>query len=86
MLIYSIRKDMFLMVTVKNNLLEIRMKLMIRKQQEFADLLQLDRSDYTQLENNKKQVSLEKAIKIFLNLKEMIPDLHMEDIFNLNDK
>lgn len=71
---------------VKNNLLELRMKLLIKRQQDFADILQLDRSHYTQVENNKKQVSLDRALKIYTILKEMIPGLHMEDIFKLVDE
>lgn len=74
------------MKIVNNNLLELRMRLRVKRQQDFADLLQIDRSHYTQIENNKKQMSLDRALKIYAILKDLIPDLHMEDIFELVEK
>lgn len=49
---------------VKNRLLEIRLGLGCSKQKDFAFILGLTQQAYNKIENNKKQVTLEKAIEI----------------------
>jgi putative transcriptional regulator len=63
---------------IKNKLLEIRLQLGYKFQKDFAEFLGMDFKDYNRIENNKKQVELETAIKIALKL-----GMHVEDIFKL---
>lgn len=68
---------------IKNKLLSIRLQLGYKKQGEFADYLKIGRSNYNLIENNKKQVTLIMAFYISDRLKEKIPGIHIEDIFEL---
>ena len=65
---------------VKNNLLEIRLKLGYKFQNEFADFLEIGEKDYNRIENNKKQVTLDTALRIAKKL-----NMHVEEIFTLTD-
>lgn len=60
---------------VKNRLLEIRLQLGYKKQKEFAEHLGLNDKTYSQIENNKKQVSLDNAFKISQKLNMKIEDI-----------
>lgn len=61
---------------MKNRLLEIRLKLGYKRQNEFGELLGLSKSAYNMIENNKKQVALESALDIAEKL-----NMHVDDIF-----
>jgi putative transcriptional regulator len=63
---------------IKNNLLEIRLKMGYRFQKDFAEYLGMEQQDYNRIENNKKQVSLETAIIIAHKL-----NMPLEEIFKL---
>lgn len=49
---------------VKNRLLEIRLQLGYKFQSDFAEFLGINIKDYNRIENNKKQVNLETALRI----------------------
>lgn len=61
---------------VKNKLLEIRLKLGYKKQKDFAEYLGMSNKDYNLIENNKKGISLNKALEIAEKL-----ELKVEDIW-----
>lgn len=63
---------------IKNKLLEIRLKLGYKNAKDFADFLELGKSNYSLIENNKKQVTLEQAFKIARKLK-----MNVEEVFEL---
>ena len=63
---------------VRNRLLEIRMSMGYKFQKDFAEFLGIDPNNYNQIENNKKQVSLEIALKISGKLNK-----HVDEIFKL---
>lgn len=63
---------------MKNRLLEIRLNMGYKNQQDFADYLAVGRSNYNLIENNKKQVTLEMAMRIAQKVNK-----HVEDIFEL---
>jgi putative transcriptional regulator len=63
---------------IKNNLLEIRLKMGYRFQKDFAEWLGMEQQDYNRIENNKKQVSLETALQIAQKL-----NMPVEEIFKL---
>lgn len=63
---------------VKNRLLEIRLSMGYKFQKDFGEFLEIDPNNYNQIENNKKQVSLEVALKISQKL-----NLHTDEIFKL---
>lgn len=60
---------------VKNRLLEIRLQMGFKKQKDFAAFLEIDSNNYNQIENNKKQVNLEVALKIVKKLKKPIEEI-----------
>lgn len=66
---------------IKNNLLDIRLKLGYKHAKDFAEFLGMGKSNYSLLENNKKQVTLEQAFIIAKKL-----NMKLEDIFELVDK
>lgn len=63
---------------VKNHLKEIRMREYMLNQTEFAKILDLSQQDYNRIENNKKQVTIETALKISKKLNKPV-----EQIFEL---
>lgn len=66
---------------IKNRLLEIRLKLGYKNAKDFADFLGLGKSNYSLIENNKKQVTLEQAFKIARKL-----HMNVEEVFELVDE
>ncbi|MDU1231647.1 MAG: helix-turn-helix domain-containing protein [Clostridium sp.] len=68
-------------MSVKNRLLEIRLKLGYKKQKDFAEYLSVSQVSYNKWENNSSQPSLEAVMKIskVLNIK-------IEDIIYLEDR
>lgn len=60
---------------VKNRLLDIRLKLGYKKQQDFAKFLEIGRSKYNRYENNKNQPTAE---DLFIIAKKL--NIKMEDI------
>ncbi|SCI99080.1 Helix-turn-helix domain [uncultured Clostridium sp.] len=60
---------------VKNRLLEIRLNLGYKKQQDFAEFLGINRNTYSLIENNKKSVNLDNAFLIAGKLKMKIEDI-----------
>lgn len=60
---------------LKNRLLEIRLKLGYRFQKDFAEYLGLSKKEYNLLENNKRDVTLEKAYEIAERLNMKIEDI-----------
>lgn len=60
---------------VKNRLKEIRMKEYMMNSSQFSELLGVKLSNYSQIENNKKSVSLENAIDIAEKLNRKIEDI-----------
>lgn len=65
---------------IKNRLLDIRLEMKYKTQKEFSDLLNINVKTYSQIENNKKLVSLENAFKIANKL-----NLKIEDIWQYSD-
>ncbi|MCY6485903.1 helix-turn-helix domain-containing protein [Clostridium aestuarii] len=65
---------------IKNKLLDIRLELKYKTQKQFADFLRINVKTYSQIENNKKQVSLENAFKIANKL-----NLKIEQIWQYSD-
>ncbi|MDP4174151.1 MAG: helix-turn-helix domain-containing protein [Bacteroidota bacterium] len=63
---------------IKNRLLQIRLQMGYRFQNEFAEFLGINIKDYNRIENNKKQVSLEVALRISKKICKPV-----EDIFEL---
>jgi putative transcriptional regulator len=64
---------------VKNRLLEIRLHMGYRFQKDFAEFLGVDSNNYNLIENNRKQVSLETALKIAKKL-----NISVENIFTID--
>lgn len=60
---------------IRNRLLDIRLEMKYKTQKEFSDLLDINFKTYSQIENNKKQVSLENAFKIAKKLNLKIEDI-----------
>ena len=60
---------------VKNKLKEIRMKEYMLSQKEFAVLLEVLPDNYSRIENNKTQLSLERAILIAKKLNKKVEDI-----------
>jgi putative transcriptional regulator len=60
---------------VKNRLLEIRLKLGYKNSKDFAELLGLNKSMYSLIENNKRNVNLENAFFIAEKLNMKIEDI-----------
>ncbi|MFR5264492.1 helix-turn-helix transcriptional regulator [Clostridium sp.] len=60
---------------IKNRLLEIRLKLGYKKQDDFAKYLEINRTQYNLYENNKKQPKLEILCKISKKLNIKLDDL-----------
>ena len=63
---------------LKNRLLQIRLGLGYKTAKEFGEFLNIGKSSYSLLENNKKQVTLEQAFIIAEKL-----NMKLEDIFEL---
>jgi len=68
---------------MKNRLKYFRHKLQIDTQTEFAELLGLAKYQLSRFENQRGQPNIETAIRIFQRLKPLLPDLHLEDLFEL---
>ena len=66
---------------LKNKLLQIRLSLGYKTAKDFGELLELGKSSYSLLENNKKQVTLEQAFIIAKKL-----NMKVEEIFELVEK
>lgn len=64
---------------IKNRLKEIRMKEYMLNQKEFAALIDVLPDNYSRLENNKTQVSLERAIIIAKKLNKSVEDVFEVD-------
>lgn len=60
---------------LKNKLKEIRMREYMMSQKDFADMLGFNYGSYSQIENNKKSVSLENAYDIAEKLNKKIEDV-----------
>lgn len=60
---------------LKNKLKEIRMKEYMMTQKEFADMLGINNTTYSKIENYKKSVSLENAYVIAEKLNKKIEDI-----------
>ena len=65
-------------MAVRNRLKEIRMKEYMLNQKEFAELIGVLPDNYSRIESNKAQLSLERAILIAQKL-----NRHVEDIFEV---
>lgn len=65
-------------MAIKNRLLEIRLKLGYKTSKDFAKFLGVGKSNYSLIENNKKQVTLEQAFIIAKKL-----NMKVDDIFEL---
>ena len=64
---------------LRNRLLEIRMKLGYKFQKDFAEFLGMSKKDYNLIENNKKGISLEKAIDIAEKLNMKVEDIWFKE-------
>lgn len=62
-------------VAITNKLLKIRLQKGYKIQKEFAEYLELNRSQYNKYENNKEQPSIEVFYKIAKKLNLKIDDL-----------
>lgn len=60
---------------MKNKLLEIRLKLGYKNSKDFAEFLGLNKSMYSLIENNKRNVNLENAFDIAEKLNMKIEDI-----------
>lgn len=60
---------------VKNKLEDIRMELRYKKQQDFADFLEIDRWLYNRYENNKVQPNAENLLKICIKTGKRIEEV-----------
>lgn len=60
---------------IRNKLLEIRLKLGYKKQRDFAEYLDLNRTQYNKYENNMQQPSIEIFYKIAKKLEITIDQL-----------
>lgn len=67
-------------MVIKNKLLDIRLEKKYKLQKDFAEYLGISEKDYCRIEGNKKQVTLETAIKIAEKL-----DMKVEDIFKIEE-
>ncbi|WP_315117446.1 helix-turn-helix domain-containing protein [uncultured Clostridium sp.] len=65
-------------MVIRNRLLEIRLQLGYKTSKDFAEYLNIGKSNYSLIENNKKQVTLEQAFKIAKKL-----NMKVDDIFEL---
>lgn len=64
---------------IKNNLLSTRLKLGYKKQKDFAEYIEISKSQYIKYENNKEQPSIEVIFKIAKKLNMKIDDLVYEE-------
>ncbi|MBN1058597.1 helix-turn-helix transcriptional regulator [Clostridium botulinum] len=62
-------------MSVKNKLLEIRLSLGYKKQKDFAEYLEINKSQYNKYENNKEQPSIEVFYKISKKLNKKIDEI-----------
>ncbi|KIS22002.1 helix-turn-helix transcriptional regulator [Clostridium botulinum] len=68
-------------MSIKNKLLNIRLSMGYKHAKDFAYFLGIGKSNYSLIENNKKQVTLDQAFKIAKKL-----NMKLEDIFELVDE
>ena len=66
-------------ILLKNRLLEIRLSLGYKFQKDFAEKLGMSKKDYNLIENNKKGISLEKAIDIAEKLNMKVEDIWFKE-------
>lgn len=64
---------------LKNKLLDIRLGRRFKRAKDFAIILDISSPYYSELENNKKQPSLEGAFKIAAKLNLKIDDIWFEE-------
>lgn len=64
---------------LKNKLLEIRLKLGYKNSKDFADFLGVNKSMYSLIENNKRNVNLENAFDIAEKLNMKIEDIWFKE-------
>lgn len=60
---------------IKNRLLEIRLKLGYKNSKDFAEFLEVNKSMYSLIENNKRTVTLDTAYNIAEKLNLIIEDI-----------
>lgn len=60
---------------IRNKLLEIRLKMGYKKQKDFAEFLDINRSQYNKYENNKEQPSIDVFYKISQKVEIKIDEL-----------
>ena len=60
---------------IKNKLLEVRLKLGYKRQKDFAEYLELNKTQYNKYENNMQQPSIEIFYKISKKLEISIDEL-----------
>lgn len=63
---------------LKNRLKEIRMREYMMSSKDFAEMLGINYTTYSKIENNKKSVSLENAYEIAKRLNRNIEDIWKE--------
>ena len=63
---------------LKNRLKEIRMREYMMSSKDFAEMLGINYTTYSKIENNKKSVSLENAYEIAKRLNRNIEDIWNE--------
>ncbi|KEI75864.1 helix-turn-helix transcriptional regulator [Clostridium botulinum] len=68
-------------MSIRNRLLDIRLSMGYKHAKDFACFLGIGKSNYSLIENNKKQVTLDQAFKIAKKL-----NMKLEDIFELVDE
>lgn len=68
---------------IKNRLNYWRHQLLIDTQTEFASLIGVSDYSLNRWEKQKEQPGLNNLLKIYLKLKELIPDLHLEDLIEI---
>lgn len=64
---------------LKNKLLEIRLKLGYKNSKDFANFLGINKSMYSLIENNKRNVNLENAFDIAEKLNMKIEDIWFKE-------
>ncbi|MEW8957834.1 MAG: helix-turn-helix transcriptional regulator [Moorella sp. (in: firmicutes)] len=74
---------MVVYVAVRNRLKYWRHQLQIDSKREFASLIGVTEWSLSRWEHQKAQPSLDTLIKIYLRLKSKLPDLHLEDLIDL---
>lgn len=67
-------------MTLKNNLLQIRLKLGFRYSKDFAIFLDINISQYSRYESNNVQPELPTLCKIYEKIKIKDTSIHLEDL------